>query len=95
MAGEIIVNSSHQDELEIIKKTYGNKVKTVTSSPTETAWSDDVFKELCIKSKPVMKKMPNRIVRVSNALKFFSCYYGKIDINDSKEHLSLFLSLLM
>lgn len=37
MAGENIVNSSRQDELEIIKKTYGNKVKTVTSSPTETA----------------------------------------------------------
>lgn len=61
-----IVNSSRQDELEIIKKTHGNKVKTVTSSPTETAWSDE----------PGMKKMPNRIVRASNAFKFFSYYYG-------------------
>lgn len=84
MAREIIVNSSRQNELVIVKKTYGNKVKTITSSPTETAWSDDVFKELCIKSKPVMKKMPNRVVRASNALKFFSCYYGQIDIKDSK-----------
>lgn len=76
MAGEIFVNtcSSRQDELEIIKRIDGNKVKTVTSGPTGTAWSDDVFKELCIKSKPVVRKMPNRIDRASNALKFFSCY---------------------
>lgn len=77
MAGEIILNGPRQDEIEIVKRTGGNKVKTVTSSPTETAWSDDVFKELGIKSKPVMKKMPNRIVRASNVPKFFSCYYGQ------------------
>lgn len=41
-----------------------------------------------------MKKVPNRVVRASNALKFFSCYYGQIDIKDSKEHLSLSLSLI-
>lgn len=36
-----------------------------------------------------MKEMPNRIVRASNSRKLFSCYYGQIDIQDSKEHLSL------
>lgn len=38
-----------------------------------------------------MKKMSNRVVRASIAPKLFSCYYGQIDIKDSKEHLSLSL----